>query len=75
MYKREAAKQSRINGWQFDVGARQRLDGGNAFWAIEARQGDGDPVTTHCGSGRKLPTLPRTAADCPACRIAETASA
>lgn len=47
LYKREAAKQSRINGWQFDVGARQRLDGGNAFWAIEARQGGGDPVTTH----------------------------
>lgn len=47
LYKREAAKQSRINGWQFDVGARQRLDGGNAFWTIKARQGDGDPVTTH----------------------------
>lgn len=47
LYKREAAKQSRINGWQFDVGARQRLDGGNTFWSIQASQGGGDPVTTH----------------------------
>lgn len=47
LYKREAAKQSQVNGWQFDVGARQRLDGGNAFWSIQASQGSGDPVTTH----------------------------
>ncbi len=47
LYKREAAKQSRINGWQFDVGDRQRLAGGNSFWSIQARQGDEDPVITH----------------------------
>jgi hypothetical protein len=47
LYKQESAKQSQINGWQFDVGARQRADGGNAFWPIQASQCGGDPVTTH----------------------------
>ena len=47
LYKREAARQSQINGWQFDVGDRQRLDGGNAFWSIQASKAGGDPVTTH----------------------------
>ncbi|PVE41816.1 hypothetical protein [Limnohabitans planktonicus] len=47
LYKQESAKQSLINDWYFEVGARKRLEGGNSFWSIRGSQSDCDPVNTH----------------------------
>lgn len=47
LYKQEATKQSQINGWQFDVGARQLMPEGNSFWTIESSQGCSYQVSTH----------------------------
>lgn len=47
LYKREAAKQCLINGWQLEVSDRQRIPGGNAFWSIQAHEVGGDLVYTH----------------------------
>ncbi|MES2978745.1 MAG: hypothetical protein V4731_10000 [Pseudomonadota bacterium] len=47
LYQAEATKQSRLNGWQLDVGARKRLPGGNSAWPIHAQDGKGTEVQTH----------------------------
>jgi hypothetical protein len=47
LYQQEAAKQSLINGWTFEVGVRKRRAGGNSFWSIDASPLGGAQVHTH----------------------------
>lgn len=47
LYQEEAAKQSRLNGWHLDIGARKRLKGGNSIWQINAGNDAGAQVSTH----------------------------
>lgn len=47
LYAEQSARQSRLNGWHYEVGNRRRTAEGAPFWTIRAADGAGADVETH----------------------------